>query len=103
MQRGNDGAVRERELPFPKGGYSEIVAQLGAQLLQSSGTRQLFDSNQAPVPIPLRQLDPVDRRSLAVRLFRYSGRSKGDCEGANPKERANSPFHGRSPSSFAAP
>ena len=34
MQRGNDCAVRERELPFPKGRYRDIVAQLGAQLLE---------------------------------------------------------------------
>ena len=30
MQRGNDCTVRERELPFPKGLYRNIVAQLGA-------------------------------------------------------------------------
>jgi hypothetical protein len=34
MQRGNDCAVRERELPFPKGRYRDIVAQLGVQLLE---------------------------------------------------------------------
>jgi len=34
MQRGNDCAVRERQLPRPKGLYRNIVAQLGAQLFQ---------------------------------------------------------------------
>jgi hypothetical protein len=43
MQRGNDRAVRERELPFPKGRYRKIVARLGAQLLKlASSTRQLL-------------------------------------------------------------
>jgi hypothetical protein len=36
MQRGNHCAVWERELPFPNGLYRNVVAQLGAQLLDSS-------------------------------------------------------------------
>src|SRR5262249_32319394 len=34
MQRGNDCTVRERKRPFPQGPYREVVAQLGAQLLE---------------------------------------------------------------------
>jgi hypothetical protein len=34
MQRGNDCAVRERELPFAKGLYRNVIAQLGAQMLE---------------------------------------------------------------------
>ena len=42
MQRGNDCAVREWELPFAEGFYCNVIAQLGAQLLEFV-FRQLLD------------------------------------------------------------
>src|SRR5215813_6265251 len=69
MQRGNDGAVGERELPCPKGLYRNIVAQLGAHLFQvASCSRQVVDRDQAPVTISARDLDSVDRRGVSVDL-----------------------------------
>src|SRR5271166_2844455 len=99
MQRGNDRAIRERQSPIAEGLDRNIVAQLGAQLLESSCSCQLLDRDQAPVTKSLRELDPVDGRSLAVRLSRDRS-GGGDCAGehANPNERENNQFHGDPPS-----
>src|SRR5208283_3104328 len=99
MQRGNDRAIRERQSPIAEGLDRNIVAQLGAQLLESSCSCQELDRDQAPVTKSLRELDPVDGRSLTLRLSgdRSGG---GDCAGerANPNERENNQFHGDPPS-----
>src|SRR5271166_5071447 len=94
MQRGNDRAIRERQSPITEGLDRNIIAQLGAQLLESSRSGQLLDRDQAPVPKSLRELDPVDGRSLAVRLSgdRSGGRDYAG-EHANPKKRENNPSH----------
>ena len=47
MERGNDGAVGKRELPFPKGCYRNIVAQLGAQLLELASFDQCPEGSGA--------------------------------------------------------
>ena len=42
----------------------------------------------------MREFDPLDRRSLAVRLSRdRSGSGDRGCERANPSQRENNPFH----------
>src|SRR5262245_1807647 len=58
MQRGNDCAVRERELPFTKGLYRNVIAQLGAHLFQfASCSRQVVDGDQAQVTVSVRNCD----------------------------------------------
>src|SRR6516225_1868819 len=67
MQRGNYGAVREWELPFPKSLYRNIVAQLGAHLFDPSC--QVVDRDQAPVTISGWNRDAIDRRGFALNLW----------------------------------
>src|SRR5262245_47090270 len=67
MQRGNDCAVREWELPFAKGFYCNVIAQLGAQLLEFV-SRQLLDRDQAPVAVTCGNFDPVDWGGVSVTL-----------------------------------
>lgn len=48
--RRNDGSVWERELPFVKGFYPDVVAQLNAQLIEFPFcSALLFDGDQASV------------------------------------------------------
>jgi hypothetical protein len=93
MQRGNDCAVRERELPFPKGRYRNVVAQLGAHLFQVASS-QMIDGDQAPVTEPRRNFDSVDWRGLSIGLPRC-GSHVGDHAGqrAGSNERESDPFH----------
>src|SRR5262249_36840087 len=65
MQRGNDCAVRERELPFAKRLYRDIVAQLGAQLFQLASC-QVGDGDQAPVTVSGRNCDAIDRGGMTL-------------------------------------
>src|ERR1700730_16269290 len=71
MEGGNDGAVRERELPCSKGLYSNIVPQLGAHLLYAASC-QVVNGDQAPVTVSARDFDSVYRRGLSVGLSRCS-------------------------------
>src|SRR5262249_56391401 len=71
MQRGNDCAVREWELPFAKGFYCNVIAQLGAQLLEFV-SRQLLDRDQAPVAVTCGNFDPVDWGGVSVTLRQTS-------------------------------
>ena len=68
MQRGNDCAVRERELTFPKGLYRNIVAQLGAHLFQFASC-QVINGDRAPVTVSGRNCDAIDRRGIALSLW----------------------------------
>jgi hypothetical protein len=54
------GPVRERQGSGPVGGRRQIVAQNGAKLVQ--GVRFQRRCHQFPVPIPVGDGDPVDRR-----------------------------------------
>src|SRR5262245_62705550 len=77
MQRGNDCAVRERELAFAKGLYRNVIAQLGAQLLEFVSC-QLLDRDQAPVAVTCGNFDTVDRRGVSVGLSGCGGDVKND-------------------------
>src|SRR6516164_3183115 len=92
MQRGNDRAVRERERPFAKGLYRNIVAQLGAQLFQvASG--QAGDGDQAPVTVSGRNCDAVDRGGMtlgpSLALLGALCRGFRDVQRANGESGAN--------------
>src|SRR5262245_20528508 len=67
MQRGNDCAVREREFPFPKGFYRNIIAQLGAYLFQVISC-QVVDGDQSPVTVSGRNCDAIDRVDITLSL-----------------------------------
>src|SRR5262245_47788244 len=67
MQRGNDCAVREGELPVAEGLYRNIVPQLGAQLFQVASC-QMVDRDQLPVAISGRDFDAVNRSRLSIGL-----------------------------------
>src|SRR5262249_15597042 len=103
VQRGNDGAVRERELAGPKRLDRNIVAQLGAHLFQAA-SGQVVDGDQAPVAVAGRNRDAVDRGGVALGLRRTllgtlcrrrrDVKSADRDDGANPqgpKNRRSSP------------
>jgi hypothetical protein len=98
VQRGNDCAVREREASFAKGFYRDVVAELGAHLLHTA-SRQVVDGDQAPVTVPGRNADSVDRGGLSICLPRCAGPNDGDpagqrCNGNQPE---NNPSHTEPP------
>src|SRR6516164_1067147 len=68
MQRRNDCAVRERELPLAKGLYRNVVAQLSAQLPEATSC-EVADSDQAPVAVSSRNCDAIDRGGITPRLY----------------------------------
>src|SRR5258706_13838923 len=69
MQRGNDCAVRERELSFPERLDRNIVAQLGAQLFQVV-SYQVGNGDHAPVAGSGRNCDAIDRGGITLSLWR---------------------------------
>src|SRR5262249_5660428 len=98
MQRGNDGAVRERELPCPKGLYRNTVPQLGAHLFYGASC-QVVDGDQAPVTVSGRDFDSVDRRSFSVGLSGYGGQVGGcAAQHCNRSQSENNPSHSLPPS-----
>src|SRR5262249_34322643 len=95
MQRGNDRAVRERELPFAKRLYRNIVAQLSAQLFDlASCVFEVADGDYAPVAVSGRNRHAVDRRGVArgrwLTCRDILCRGFGDVESANGDDGANS-------------
>src|SRR5262245_33012281 len=92
MQRGNDCAVRERELSFPKGLYRNIVAQLGAHLFQIASC-QVVDGDQSPVTVSDWNCDAIDRGgiTLSLRLALLGALCRGsrDVKSANDDSDAN--------------
>ena len=92
MDRGNDGAVRKRELRVSKGLDRNVIAQLGAHLFDAS--RQVVDGNQAPVTVIRGDFDSVDWRGISVRLSGCGDRGAGggrQC--SNHNQRENNPLH----------
>src|ERR1700691_1213989 len=83
MQRGNDGAIRERQSPVAESLERNIVAQFGAQLLEFVlCSRQPLDRDQAPVTIPVGDFDAIDRRRVSIGLSGRGpdiGGDTGDC------------------------
>src|SRR5262249_52876395 len=94
MQCGNDCAIRERELPFTKGLYRNVVAQLGAHLFQfACCSGQVVDGDQAPVTVSVRNCDAVDwgGTTLSPRLAFLGVLCRGfrDVQSANGDSGAN--------------
>src|SRR5260221_1200330 len=91
MQRGNDCAVRERELSFPERLDRNIVAQLGAQLFQVV-SYQVGNGDHAPVAVSGRNCDAIDRGGITLGLWlallALCGGSR-DVQSANGRRGAN--------------
>ena len=77
--RGNDCAVRERKLPFPKGLDRYVVAELGAQLVGLACYQECRRRSISSRGIR-RDFDSVDRGSLFIGLSRCGGHV-GDTPG----------------------
>src|SRR5262249_2791046 len=67
VQRGDDRAVRKRDLPFAKRLDRNVVAELSAYL-SHCGSGQMVDGEQAPIAISVRNGDAIDRRDSALGL-----------------------------------
>jgi hypothetical protein len=80
MNRGNDGAVWERERPFLEGPDGYIVADLSAQLLAHAGEMELLHGDQLPIAVSGGDLDAIDRRGVR------GGVSTGLSRGVRPVE-----------------
>src|SRR5437660_6164171 len=86
MQRGNDGTVGERKLLLPKSPNRDIVAQLGAQLLEVASC-QVGDRDQSPVTVSGRNCDAVDRGGITLSL--WLGLLGALCRGFRDVQSAN--------------
>ena len=60
VNRGNDAAVRERELPFLKGFDRFIVAELSAQLVGLAWYKKLVNGDRFPIAVSGGDFDSVD-------------------------------------------
>src|SRR5262245_21361844 len=93
MQCGNDCAVRERELPLPKGLYRNIVAQLRTHLFQVASF-QVVDGDQLPVAVPWKNFDAIDPGSLAVSPSGYGSHVDARaCQRSNCYQSQGNSFH----------
>src|SRR5580704_8944336 len=102
MQRGNDGAIRERQSAVAVGLDRKIVAQFGAQLLELASptgqllARQSLDGDQAPIVISVGDFNSIDRRSLSIGLSGcglHVGGDTGDCSNGTGNGNQSYPSH----------
>jgi hypothetical protein len=68
MNRGNDGAVWERERPFLKGLDRYIVAELSAQLVALACDQKVVHGDQFPIAVSGGDFDSVDRGGVSIGL-----------------------------------
>src|SRR5579862_5229477 len=88
MQRSDDGAVGERELPFTVSLHRHIVAQDGAQTIEVAGFMRR--GNPLPVAISVRNLGNVVGGSFPVCVpwrRSHNGNKSGYCCKGNKKKR----------------